>query len=159
MTSELPRLEFLLEEISMKNVLQILLPKILPPGYEYESNYFLRPHEGKSDLQKSIPNKIKAFSNFPGPVIFIILHDQDSNDCIKLKNELTRLFKSERKFSYLIRIVCRELESWYLGTCRPSKRFILPLKPLNSKIKQNLGTRSGVMPTRNYLKLLELFQR
>ena len=49
------------------------------------------------------------------PVAFIILHDQDSNDCIKLKNQLIERCQSRANFPFLIRIVCHELESWYLG--------------------------------------------
>lgn len=109
------RLEFLLEEPSMENVLKILLPKILPAGYKLNQDYFLRPHSGKSDLQKSIPNKMKGFRSFPGKVLFVILHDQDSNDCLELKKELTRLCQVPGGPRTLIRIVCRELESWYLG--------------------------------------------
>ncbi|MCP4214809.1 MAG: DUF4276 family protein [bacterium] len=99
----------------MEHLLEIILPKILPPGYEPRRNYFLRPHQGKSDLQKSIPRKMKAFSGYHEPVILVILHDQDSNDCIELKKKLTELCKSSGSCSFLIRIVCRELESWYLG--------------------------------------------
>ena len=42
---------FLLEEKSMKALLDIVLPKILPPYVDF----YTVPHEGKSDLQKSIP--------------------------------------------------------------------------------------------------------
>jgi hypothetical protein len=41
------RLEFLLEERSMENVLKIILPKILPSGYRLNENYFLHPHSGE----------------------------------------------------------------------------------------------------------------
>lgn len=58
------RIEFLLEEASMANVLRELLPKILPDGYELEVNCFLRPHRGKTDLQKSIPRKVKGIQQF-----------------------------------------------------------------------------------------------
>ncbi len=109
------RLEFLLEEPSMENVLKNILPLILPPEYQYNINYFLRPHQGKAELQKSIPHKMKYFSHYYEPVMVIILHDQDSNDCFQLKKELTELCENRGKCKVLIRIVCRELESWYFG--------------------------------------------
>lgn len=108
------RLEFLLEEPSMEKALKNILPAILPPEYQYNINYFLRPHHGKSDLQKSIPNKMKHYGNYHEPILFIILHDQDSNDCIQLRKELMGLCENGR-CPFLIRIVCRELESWFLG--------------------------------------------
>lgn len=111
------RLEFLLEESSMANVLKVVLPKILPSGYRLNINYFLVPHAGKSDLQKSIPHKIKAFRGYHEPVMLIVLHDQHTDDCKRLKRKITQLFERNGvpASSHLIRIVCRELESWYLG--------------------------------------------
>ncbi len=109
------RLEFLLEERSMESFLKGFLPKILPEGYVYNGNYFLRPHQGKSDLLKSIPRKIKA--NYGEDTIVIILHDQDSNDCVTLKQKIDTICQTycSNGNRYLIRIVCKELESWYLG--------------------------------------------
>jgi len=51
------KLVFLLEERSMKEFLRGLLPRILPAGCEFQ----LIPHEGKSDLEKSIPRKLRAW--------------------------------------------------------------------------------------------------
>jgi hypothetical protein len=109
------RLEFLLEEKSMENVLKIILPRILPTEYRLNENYFLRPHSGKSDLQKSIPKKVKVFSHYHEKVILIILQDQDSSNCAELKIKLAQLCKNNGNCPFLIRIVCRELEAWYLG--------------------------------------------
>lgn len=110
------QIEFLLEEASMAEVLKIILPKILPDGWQLYNNVFLRVHEGKSDLQKSIPKKFKAYSHFTPKVGVIIMHDQDSFDCKSLKNVLTDLCRQPGvEIPFLIRIVCRELESWYLG--------------------------------------------
>jgi hypothetical protein len=110
------RIEFLLEEYSMKVFLENLLPRVLPENMKLNEHYFLRSHDGKSDLIKSIPKKIRAFNNFSTPFGIVILHDQDSNDCILLKEELQSLCNPESKnIKYLVRIVCRELESWYLG--------------------------------------------
>ena len=47
------KLVFLLEEESMKHFLDGILPKILPP----DVGFITVPHEGKSDLQKSVPIK------------------------------------------------------------------------------------------------------
>lgn len=44
---------FLLEERSMKEVLDIILPRILPSGVYFKAI----PHSGKSDLQESVPRK------------------------------------------------------------------------------------------------------
>lgn len=57
----LKRIEILVEEPSMEAVLKELLPKILPAPWELGVNCFIRSHEGKSDLKKSIPKKMKVF--------------------------------------------------------------------------------------------------
>jgi hypothetical protein len=53
-------IEILTEELSMEELLRGLLPKILPPDYAVDVNCFIRSHEGKSDLQKSVPRKLRA---------------------------------------------------------------------------------------------------
>lgn len=101
-------LVFLLEEKSMKVFLDTLLPKILPPDVDF----YVIPHEGKSDLKKSLPIKLKAW-NIPDSK-FIVVQDQDSNDCRKLKQELLDMCKESDR-EVLVRIACHELEAWYWG--------------------------------------------
>jgi len=102
------RLVFMVEEPSMKELLSILLPQILPSGIES----LIIPHRGKGDLQKSIPRKLRAWTFAEDR--FIIVHDKDNRDCIQLKAELRSLCDGYGR-EYLIRIVCCELESWYFG--------------------------------------------
>lgn len=109
------RVEILVEEPSMEVVLRHLLPRILPLGYVLDENVFIRPHQGKQDLQRSIPRKVRVFSHFHQPAKLIIVHDQDSHDCMRLKAELRDLCQAHGTCPVLIRIACRELENWYLG--------------------------------------------
>jgi hypothetical protein len=108
-------IEILVEELSMKNFLSGILPKILPDGFHLNDNCFIREHEGKQHLKKSIPKKVKAYQNSSRPVKVIVIQDQDSSNCSKLKLELQNLVDSNSTIPCLIRIACRELESWYLG--------------------------------------------
>lgn len=103
---------FLVEEQSMHVTLKGLLPKLFPSWVERD-NWQCIPHEGKSDLEKSIPRKIRAWRT-PG-VQFVVLRDQDAADCIKVKQKLIDLCLNAGRPDTLIRIVCRELESWFLG--------------------------------------------
>lgn len=108
--------EILVEEPSMENVLNIILPQILPDGYELGVNCFVRPHQGKTDLQKSIPTKVTAYQHFPSTVRLIVIQDQDSNDCVVLKQGLIDLIQAQNLYQpHLVRIACKELENWYLG--------------------------------------------
>lgn len=102
------KLVFMTEEMSMKCFLDGILPKVLPE----EISYITIPHEGKSDLQKSIPIKLRAWTE--SGVKFVIVQDQDTNDCRELKQKLIELCKFD-SHEKLIRIACRELEAWYFG--------------------------------------------
>lgn len=122
---------FLLEEPSMKNVLETILPKLIPEHI----NYLCITHQGKQDLAKSIPRKIKAFS-FKPETKFVIVHDQDSNDCIKLKADLLQLCQQAGKPDAMIRIICHELESWFLGDLAAVEQAY-NLKPQSLSNKQS----------------------
>jgi hypothetical protein len=108
-------IEILVEEPSMKNFLTGILPQILPIGYQLNANCFIRDHQGKQDLRKSIPSKVKAYKHYNKPVKVIIIQDQDSSDCKVLKNELIELVNQNSAIPSLVRIACRELEAWYIG--------------------------------------------
>lgn len=99
----------------MKNFLRDILPRLLPADYQLDKNCFIHPHEGKSDLQKSIPRKLRAYPRYGYPIKVLIIHDQDSNDCVALKKELEALCGPAVAIPILVRIACRELENWYLG--------------------------------------------
>ena len=107
------RLEILTEEKSMEVFLRGFLPRILPAGIVLDQNCFIHSHEGKSDLVKSIPKKMKADPHFTEEVRVLIIHDHDSNSCVVLKESLEKLCSNE--VHHLVRIACRELENWYLG--------------------------------------------
>lgn len=102
------RVVFLLEEYSMKVLLEALLPRLVP-----ELDFLCVAHEGKRDLEKSIPRKLRAWRE-PG-VRFVIVRDNDGEDCLSLKQRLVSLCHEAGRQDILIRIACQELEAWYFG--------------------------------------------
>lgn len=102
-------LVLLLEERSMAAFLNELLPRVLPEGVTFQ----LIPHEGKSDLEKSIPRKLKVWRT-PN-TRFVVVRDQDSADCKVLKQKLVSLCMQSGRADTLVRIACHELEAWFLG--------------------------------------------
>ena len=152
-------IEFLLEESSMENLLSIILPKILPDGYELNANCFLRPHQGKSDLKKSIPNKIRLFSDFHIPSKIIIIQDQDSNDCIKLKNSLLELCRKNGICPVLIRISCRELENWYLGDMAAIEKVYPKFKAKSHKYKAKFRNVDNCFGSHELERIVDKFQK
>jgi hypothetical protein len=72
------------------------------------------PHEGKSDLENSIPRKIGHW-RAPEPPRFIILRDNDGGNCSRLKARLKNFVPDGAHDRVKIRIVMHELENWYFG--------------------------------------------
>lgn len=130
-------LVFLLEERSMKEVLDIILPKILPDHVTFKTV----PHNGKSDLENSIPKKLKAWKE--PDTKFVIVRDQDSGDCIDVKQALKDLCEPHRR-EVLIRIACRELEAWYFGDLEAvSAAYGKDVARLSQKSKYRIPDRIG----------------
>lgn len=99
----------LLEEESAKALLVVVLPRILPKAVVP----FYIVFEGKQDLEKQLVRKIRNWQN-PDSV-FLVMRDQDSSACTEVKERLNRLCRETGKHSILVRIACRELESFYFG--------------------------------------------
>jgi hypothetical protein len=92
----------------MKVLLEGLLPRLVP-GLEF----ICVTHEGKQDLEKSIPKKLRAWKE-PG-ARFVVVRDNDNSDCTVLKARLKQLCADAGRPDTLIRIPCQELEAWYFG--------------------------------------------
>lgn len=73
---------FMVEEASMEEMLRGFLPVLFPDWVE-GVHWRCIPHEGKSDLEKSIPRKLRAWRQ-PG-ARFVVLRDQDSAACETVK--------------------------------------------------------------------------
>ena len=101
------RIVFLLEERSMKILLEGLLPRLMP-----NCPFICVYHDGKQDLEKSVPRKLRAWRE-PG-ARFVIVRDNDGGDCHALKQKLSALCNDAGP-NAIVRIVCQELEAWYLG--------------------------------------------
>jgi hypothetical protein len=109
------QLVFFLEEESMRAALEGIVPRALPGA--------LPPiyvtHQGKQDLERSIPRKLRAWRS---PARFVIIRDQDAGECRVVKQRLAGLCRDTPHEDALIRIACRELESWFLGDLRAVER-------------------------------------
>ncbi len=152
-------IEFLLEEPSMENCLIEILPQILPQGYELNVNCFLRPHQGKSDLKKSIPSKIKTFSNFYLPSKIIIVQDQDSNDCKKLKQHILDLCEQNGNCPVMVRISCRELENWYLGDMDAIEKVYPKFKARSHRYRSKFRNVDNCFGSQELFRIIDGFQK
>ena len=91
-------------------MLEGILPQILPGGIGYRCVVF----EGKQDLEKRLPKRLRGWQHIE-ETKFIVLRDQDSADCRLIKQRLIEICREAGRPETLVRIACRELESFYLG--------------------------------------------
>jgi hypothetical protein len=104
-------LVFFLEEESAKALLQVLLPRLLPGDSDIQTRFVV--FEGKGDLTRQLERKLRGYQN--PKARFIVLRDQDNDDCARIKRELVRLSALAGKPHTTITIACREIEAYYLG--------------------------------------------
>lgn len=103
-------LVFLLEEPSAQDALEGFLPFILPGGVGVTYLVF----EGKQDLEKRMARTLRAWQD--PKARFIVMRDQDAGDCVLIKEGLLqRCREAGREQNAIVRIACRELESWFVG--------------------------------------------
>ena len=102
-------LVFFLEEPSAQDFLEIVLPRLLP---EHVTAHFL-VFEGKQDLEKRLVSRMKGWLR-PN-TRFIVMRDQDSGDCTVIKARLKALCEQAKQPQALVRIVCKELETFFVG--------------------------------------------
>ncbi len=104
-------LVFLLEEPSAQDMLKGLVPRLLPNGVGFRCI----PFQGKQDLEKQLLRKIRGYQN--PEARFIVMRDLDNHpDCQALKEQLLEKCRQSGKASVtLVRLACKELESFYLA--------------------------------------------
>jgi len=100
---------FCLEEPSAREMLKGVLPRILPGD--------VTPHyivfQGKQDLEKQLVRRLRGWLR--PDTRFVVIRDQDAANCRKVKSNLVGLCRKAGKPDSLVRVACRELESFYLG--------------------------------------------
>lgn len=96
----------------MVALLETLLPRLFP-GLVSQQHFVCIPYEGKRDLDASIRNRLSSW-NVPGDR-FLVVRDSDGSDCLALKQQLRERCSGTGHDDAMIRIVCQELEAWYLG--------------------------------------------
>jgi hypothetical protein len=112
-------LVFLLEEESAREMLKGLLPRLVPSELPVRFMVF----EGKQDLEKQLPRRLRGYVN--AQARFLVLRDQDANpDCKKVKRRLAALCKKGGRPDAVVRIACREMESFYVGDLAAVERAL-----------------------------------
>jgi hypothetical protein len=139
-------LVILTEESSMKEVVKAVLPKI---GVSLDQVTIIE-HQGVSHLESSLQRKLKGWTD-PN-ANFLVLRDNDNGDCHARKSRLVDLINaSGRGAQSKVRIVCQELEAWFIGD-----KTALESSSLFRKIPARFCTRDPdqiMQPSRELSKL------
>ncbi len=99
-----------LEEESAKEVLQVILPKVL--GEDVNITY--KVYQGKHDLGKHVEKGLRDH-NVPNTQ-YLVMRDSDSSLISELREELTeKVVRSGKGDKTMIHIANHELENYFLG--------------------------------------------
>ena len=115
-------IKFFLEEPSAEEALKHLIPKILEKDVSYEFHTF----QGRDEMLKELPRRLKGEQWIPDNWRIIVLLDEDRRDCHELKEYLEKaahdagfVTKSstapDEDFQVVNRLAIEELEAWFFG--------------------------------------------
>jgi hypothetical protein len=135
-------IEIYVEEPSVEQALINLLPRIIQTEFSYK----IFPHQGKMDLLKKLPNRLRAYRNWlPEDWRILVLIDADQEDCYDLKERLDQFARqaglvpksdaANDRFQVLNRLAIEELEAWYFGD-------VEAIHAAYSQVDANLGRRA-----------------
>jgi hypothetical protein len=102
-------LVFLLEGPSEKDALEAWLPALLPPVVMAHFIIF----EGKQDMERRMVLKLRHWMQPQSR--FLVLRDQDSGDCLDVKEALRKRCVEAGRSDAVVRVACHELENFFLG--------------------------------------------
>jgi hypothetical protein len=142
------------EEPSAKKVFDHILPKLLPEN----TSFRVYPHQGKQDLEKALRDSVPSISKMPGSKI-LITRDQDNDDCVLVKKTIKERIDFNCNCDYKIRIVCRELESWFLGDLKAIKKAYPRFSPEHYQHKADIRNVDNIVsPNKYLLKIIPEFK-
>jgi hypothetical protein len=122
--------EIFIEDISGKNLMDILVPKIISPS---KNTFNIHPYKGigkipedlhelpdpkKKLLLNKLPAILKAHAKWlnPNDCAIIVIVDCDRRDCKTFKQELVNILdQCDPKPNVFFRIAIEEIEAWLLG--------------------------------------------
>jgi len=138
------------EEASAKNLFESIIPQIIPEDVYYR----IYPHQGKQDLEKALSSVIPSISRTPGALI-LVTRDQDQSDCVAIKEQFNQIMINKCSCPYKIRIICKELEAWFLGDLEAIKKAYPRFNPdayINKAELRNVDAISN--PNRLLLRMI-----
>lgn len=134
-------LHVLMEEPSMEEMLQIVLPSMIRPDIDLRFIQF----GDKGNLLRELPNRLLGYRQWlPETAMILVIVDRDDDDCRELKLQLEQMalqagFRTrsnprvDGSFQVINRIAIEELESWYFGDWRAVRAAYPRMRDLTGK--------------------------
>ena len=141
----------------MKNTLQAIIPKII----DLELPPIFVAFEGKQDLEKNIPLKLRGWKTPLCEARFIVVRDNDRHPrCLEIKARLRAICADNKHPNALIRLVCQELESWFLGDLKAVGKAFGNDKLADAQAKAKFKNPDQLgNPEKELLKLVREYQK
>jgi hypothetical protein len=113
--------EVVVEEPSMEEALNCLLPKILGAA-----SFAVYAHQCKDEMLQRLPERLLGYARWlPENWRVVVVLDRDNDDCHRLKDRLedmaakaglaTRSRRRGGSYAVINRLAIEELEAWYFG--------------------------------------------
>lgn len=145
---------FMLEEPSAQDFLMEIAPKLIPQSVHLHYWVF----EGKQDLEKQLGRKMRRWLR-PN-TRFVVMRDQDSADCVAVKSRLRLLCVKAGRQDAIVRIACRELESFFIGDWHAvAEAYAQPRLALLSRQAKYRNPDVFGSPSRELSRLLPGYQK
>ncbi len=136
------------EELSAKICFNSLLAKLAPQvGCKKVKVY---SHEGRLGLMRALRTTLPAISRREGASILVTI-DQDKSDCEELKEKLEEILREKCECAYKIRIVCKELEAWFLGDLDAIAKAYPRFDPSHYRTKAKMRDVDGIVQSHQML--------
>lgn len=133
-------------EICFKSVLSQAIPS--------SQSFKIFAHRGREDLKQALRKALPVISREQGAKILITI-DQDKHDCKTLKKELQEIIRGNCQCPNKIRIVCKELESWFLGDLAAISKAYPRFKPEKYHNKSEMRNVDEIeQPSKKLIKML-----
>ncbi len=153
-TPGIEHIVFFLEGPSEQDFLKVFLPAHLP----LRINLHYQVFQGKRDMEKRLGLRMRGWRQ--ANTCFVVLRDQDNGDCLSVKNGLKQICNLAGHPHAVVRIACRELETFFIGDwAAVALAFEMPaLAKLGAKAIYRQPDLLG-SPSRELKKHISLYQK
>jgi hypothetical protein len=106
--------------------MEVLLRELLPRMIDLDVSFAVHAHQGKADLLRKLPNRLRGYGGWlPQSSRIIVIVDRDDDECVRLKQVMENSAKAANlrttraigapDWQVANRIAIEEMEAWFFG--------------------------------------------